>query len=261
LAVAVTVMQINFKNHPRSYITPQIKEDFKILYEVKVKTMSAHIVLIEDEKDLLELLEYRLEKEGYEVTGFLSTKMVEEFLLEEDVDLLIVDRNLPGVEGSEFVKTVREKGHNIPVIFLSAKDQESDIEEGFLRGGDDYMTKPFNINELVLRVKSILRRVQKNEEQKLIYKDIVMDLNERKINISNIEISLSRLEFDLLSYFIQNKNIVLNRDQLLEEVWKNEEFKQEKTVNVTINRLKKKIDPDRKKEYIKPVRGIGYKLC
>jgi len=223
--------------------------------------MSAHIVLIEDEEDLLELLEYRLEKEGYEVTGFLSTKMVEEFLLQEDVDLLIVDRNLPGVEGSEFIKKLRDQGHSIPVIFVSAKDQDSEIEEGFLRGGDDYLTKPFNMNELVLRVKSILRRVQKNDELKLIYKDIKMEMDQRRVYVAGVEVHLSKLEFELLSYFIQNKNIVLNRDQLLEEVWKDEEFKQGKRVDVTINRLKKKIDPNRVKEYIQPVRGIGYKLC
>lgn len=223
--------------------------------------MSANIVLIEDEEDLLELSEYRLEKEGYEVTGFLSTKNVEEFLLEEDVDLLIVDRNLPGIEGSEFIKKLRDSGHRIPVIFVSAKDQDSEIEEGFLRGGDDYLTKPFNMNELVLRVKSILRRTKVSDEGKLIYKDIVMDLDERRAYVSGDEVSLSKLEFELLSYFIQNKNIVLNRDQLLEEVWKDEEFKQEKTVNVTINRLKKKIDPKKNKEYIQPIRGIGYKLC
>jgi len=223
--------------------------------------VNTHIVIIEDEEDLLELLEYRLEKEGYEVTGFLSTKMVEEFLLEEDVDLLIVDRNLPGVEGSEFIKKLRDQGHSIPVIFVSAKDQDSEIEEGFLRGGDDYLTKPFNINELILRVKSILRRVQKNDNLKLIYKDIKMEMDQRRVYVAGVEVYLSKLEFELLSYFIQNKNIVLNRDQLLEEVWKDEEFKQEKTVNVTINRLKKKIDPNRVKEYIQPVRGIGYKLC
>ncbi|HIP02314.1 MAG TPA: response regulator transcription factor [Campylobacterales bacterium] len=223
--------------------------------------MSAHIVLIEDEEDLLELSEYRLQKEGYEVTGFLSTKHVEELLLEEDVDLLIVDRNLPGVEGSEFIKKLRENGYRIPVIFVSAKDQDTQIEEGFLSGGDDYLTKPFNMNELVLRVKSILRRTKKIDEGKLIYKDIIMDLDERRAFVAGEEVSLSRLEFELLSYFIENKNIVLNRDQLLEEVWKNEEFKQEKTVNVTINRLKKKIDPNRDKEYIQPIRGIGYKLC
>jgi len=223
--------------------------------------MSAHIVLIEDEEDLLELCEYRLGKEGYEVTGFLSTKNVEELLLEEDVDLLIVDRNLPGVEGSEFVKKLRDYGYKTPVIFVSAKDQDKDIEEGFLRGGDDYLTKPFNMNELVLRVKSMLRRSKKSEEGKLLYKDITMDLDERRVYVSGVEVNLSKLEFELLSYFIQNKNIVLNRDQLLDEVWKDEEFKQEKTVNVTINRLRKKIDPDKNKEYIEPIRGIGYKLC
>ena len=117
------------------------------------------------------------------------------------------------------------------------------------------------MNELVLRVKSILRRTKKSDEGKLIYKDIIMDLDERRAFISGDEVSLSKLEFELLSYFIENKNIVLNRDQLLEEVWKDEEFKQEKTVNVTINRLKKKIDPNRDKEYIQPIRGVGYKLC
>ncbi len=223
--------------------------------------MSAHIVLIEDEEDLLELSEYRLGKEGYEVTGFLSTKNVQTFLLEEDVDLLIVDRNLPGVEGSEFVKKLREDGHQIPVIFVSAKDQDTDIEEGFLRGGDDYLTKPFNMNELLLRVKSMLRRIKRSDAGKLLYKDIVLDLDERRVFVEKVEVFLTKLEFDLLSYLVQNKHIVLNRDQLLEEVWKDEEFKQEKTVNVTINRLRKKIDPKRIKEYIEPIRGVGYKLC
>ncbi len=223
--------------------------------------MSAQIVIIEDEEDLLELCEYHLEKEGYEVTGFLSTKNVENLLLEEDIDLIIADRNLPGVEGSEFIKQIREEGHKVPVIFVSAKNQDSEIEEGFLRGGDDYLTKPFNMNELVLRVKSILRRTKVSDEGKLVYKDITLNLDERRAYVGGKEVNLSKLEFELLSYFIHNKNVVLNRDQLLEEVWKNEEFKQEKTVNVTINRLKKKIDPNKEREYIQPIRGIGYKLC
>ncbi len=223
--------------------------------------MSAHIIIIEDEEDLLELVEYRLEKEGYEVTGFLSTKHVKNLLLEEDIDLLIVDRNLPGIEGSEFIKKLRDNGYKIPVIFVSAKNQDSEIEEGFLSGGDDYLTKPFNMNELILRVKSILRRTKASDKGKLIYKDIVLDLDERVVYIENSQVDLSKLEFELLSYFIHNKNIVLNRDQLLEEVWKDEEFKQTKTVNVTMNRLRKKIDPNKTKDYIQPIRGIGYKLC
>ncbi len=223
--------------------------------------MSAHIIIIEDEEDLLELSEYRLQKEGYEVTGFLSTKNVEAFLLEEDVDLLIVDRNLPGAEGSEFVKELRDSGYQMPVIFVTAKDGDAQIEEGFLRGGDDYLTKPFNMNELVMRIKSMLKRTKVSSEGKIIYRDIRLDLDERQVFVDGDEVSLSKLEFELLHYFIKNKNIVLNRDQLLEEVWMDEEFKQGKTVNVTINRLKKKIDPNRDKNYIQPIRGVGYKLC
>ena len=223
--------------------------------------ITSHIVIIEDEEDLLELLEYRLQKEGYQVTGFLSTKKIEEFLLEEDVNLLIVDRNLPGVEGSLFVKKLRDTGYKIPAIFVSAKDSDCDIEDGFLKGGDDYITKPYNMNELVLRVKSMLRRTNVANEGKLIYKDITLDLDERATYVDGEKVGLSKLEFELLCYFIHNKNIVLNRNQLLEEVWKDEEFKQEKTVNVTINRLKNKIDPNKTKGYIEPIRGIGYKFC
>lgn len=116
------------------------------------------IVIIEDEEDILELIEYHLRKEGYETTGFLSTDKVEQFLEEESPSLLIADRNLPGMEGSEFVAHLRERGYDIPVIFLTAKDKEEQLEEGYDRGGDDYMSKPFNPRELVLRVRALLKR-------------------------------------------------------------------------------------------------------
>ena len=223
--------------------------------------MNAHILIIEDEEDILELQEYHLSKEGYEVTGFLNTRKVEEFLEDESVDLLIVDRNLPSVEGSEFVASLRSKGYDIPVIFVSAKDSDSDIEEGFLRGGDDYLTKPFNVNELLLRVRSILKRTQKNLQDKVTYKDIVLDLAKREAYVSDVVVNLSKMEFELLSYFIKNKNRVIDRYELLDRVWMDEDHTQTKTVNVTINRLLKKIDPKKSKKYIEPVRGVGYKLC
>ena len=116
-----------------------------------MKNNNIEIVIIEDEEDILELLEYHLSKEGYSVTGFLSAENVEQFLEEENPALMIVDRNLPGVEGSEFVAQMREIGYNIPVIFLTARDKEIDLEEGFNSGGDDYMTKPFSSKELLLR--------------------------------------------------------------------------------------------------------------
>jgi len=220
-----------------------------------------HIVIIEDEEDILELEEYHLLKEGFEVTGFLSTKKVLDFLDEEEVHLLIVDRNLPGVEGSEFVKEIRDLGYQIPVIYVTAKVSDNDIEEGFESGGDDYLTKPFNPKELILRVKSILKRTYKKADGKLKYKDIKLDINNRKVFVNNHdEVTLSKLEFDLLLYLIKNKHHIITRDELLENVWGDDENTQEKTVNVAINRLLKKLDPNKEKNYIEPVRGVGYKF-
>ena len=224
--------------------------------------MSAFIVIVEDEEDILELIEYNLEKEGFDTMGFTSTKNVAQLLEEEKVDLLIMDRNLPGVEGSEFVAQVRENGVNVPVIYLSAKNKESDIEEGFERGGDDYITKPFNMKELVLRIKAILKRTMKDKtEGKVIYRDITLDLASRELFIEGESIELTKLEFDLLHTLINNQNIVLDRDYLLEHVWGGDAIYQDRTVNVAINRLKEKIDADKSKEYIKTVRGVGYTLC
>jgi DNA-binding response OmpR family regulator len=222
--------------------------------------MTAHIVIIEDEEDILELEEYLLEKEGFLVTGFLSTKKVLDFLDEEEVHLLIVDRNLPGVEGSEFVKEIRELGYQIPVIFVSAKVGSEDVERGFESGGDDYLTKPFNPKELVLRIKSILKRTYKTTDKKIKYKDITLDIVNRKAFIDSYKVTLSRLEFELLLYFIKNPLRVITRDELLENIWHHDENTQEKTVNVAINRLLKKIDPIKGKNYIEPIRGVGYKL-
>lgn len=224
--------------------------------------MSANIVIVEDEEDLLELLEYTLQKEGYETIGFLNTKTVAQILEEEEIDLLIMDRNLPGVEGSEFVAQLRDEGIDIPVIFLTAKDREENVEEGFLRGGDDYLTKPFNMKELLLRVKSLLKRTTKKvAEGKLSYRDMVLDKSTRELKVDGKTVEVTKLEFDLLCEFIANKNSVLDRDYLLENVWQDSLNYQYKTVNVAINRLKEKIDPDKTKDYIQTVRGVGYKLC
>ncbi len=223
--------------------------------------MGALIVIIEDEEDLLELLEYQLTKEGYEVVGFLSTKKVEDFLEQEEPDLLIVDRNLPGIEGSEFIGDMRKKGYDAPVIFVSAKNSDKNIEEGFLRGGDDYVTKPYNFSELLLRIKAILRRTKEAKSGKLTCRDILLNLDTREAFLNDQKIKLSKLEFNLLAYFMKHKNIVLSRDDLLENVWRDKDFKKDKTVNVTVNRLKKRIDLNQKDSYIASIRGVGYKFC
>ena len=219
----------------------------------------ATILIIEDNEDLLEIEEFHLLKEGYRVIGLTSTKEVES-ILKEGVDLMLVDRTLPHVEGSEFVAYLRDKGVTTPVMFVSAKDTDEEIEEGFMRGADDYLRKPFNIQELIYRVKAILRRTNSIEHERLTARDIVMDFNTRKTFIESNEIALTKLEFELLSLFIKNKNKALEREYLLQNIWNDNEDTQKRTVNVTINRLKKKIDPQDAKEYIVPVRGIGYKF-
>ncbi len=223
--------------------------------------MSNKIVIVEDEEDLLDLLEYNLSKEGFDVIGFLNTQSVHNILEEEDIDLIIMDRNLPGVEGSEYIQALRKDGIQVPVIYLSAKGKDSEVEEGFLRGGDDYMTKPFNMKELILRIKSILKRTSKNSgEGTLRYRDLLLNLDMRTLLIEGKTVEITKLEFDLLYEFILNKNIILDRDYLLQNVWRNSDKNQYKTVNVAITRLKDKIDPQKTKNYIQPIRGIGYKL-
>ncbi len=223
--------------------------------------MKALILIVEDDNDLLELLEHRLQKDGYETLGFTSTKYVKKVLEEEAIDLILMDRNLPDIEGSEYIALLREKGMDVPVIFLSAKNSQENIEEGFLRGGDDYVTKPFELKELLLRIEALLRRTKKDIQKKVAtFKDIVLDLNLRVVSIKGMPVELTKLEFDLLHTFIQNQSSVLKRDFLLEHVWGKGKTTEERTVNVAIKRLKEKIDIDPEHSYIKTIRGIGYTI-
>jgi DNA-binding response OmpR family regulator len=171
-----------------------------------------------------------------------------------------MDRNLPGTEGSIFIQTLRDKGYNQPVIYLTAKDKEEDILQGFERGGDDYITKPFSLEELKARVKAVLKRTKK-EIKVLKHRDIIFNIDTREVKIDGYTIDLTHLEKDLLLEFLKNVNKVMTREVLLENVWKDSFDKQVKTVNVAVKRLKEKIDPFNEKEYIKTIRGEGYMFC
>lgn len=219
------------------------------------------ILIVEDEEDILELLEYTLSKEGYETVGFLNvSEKVTQVLDEEEIDLLIMDRNLPGHEGSVFIDEIKAKGYTQPIIYVTAKDKDEDILEGFDRHADDYITKPFNIKELCARVNAVIKR-SSNDMEVLKVRDIVYKAANKKFYIQDEEIELTHLEHDLLLEFVKNKNILLSREHLLESVWQDSLEKKSKTVNVAIKRLKAKIDPENKKEYIKSIRGEGYIFC
>ena len=215
------------------------------------------ILVVEDEQDILDLIEYTLTKDGHDVISCLNTKLVEQLLVEENIDLILMDRNLPNVEGSFFVQTLREKGYNQPVIYITAKDKDEDILEGFERGADDYITKPFNLDVLKARVNALLKRSNKNLDIKKV-RDIVYKAKQKKFLIEDEEVKLTHLEHDLLLEFFKNQDVLLSRETLLENVWEDFTDVKPKTVNVAIKRLKEKIDPTGIKEYIKSVRGEGY---
>jgi len=218
------------------------------------------ILIVEDSEDILDLMEYTLSKEGYDVITCIDTSNVKAMLDEEDISLILMDRNLPGTEGTIFISKLREDGYNQPVIYVSAKDSSEDIVEGFESGGDDYITKPFNLNELKARVNAMIRRTKK--VQNIIkYRDIVYKLSNKTFFIADKEIKLTHLEHDLFLEFMKNQNILLSREILLEKVWKDSINKQAKTVNVAIKRLKENIDPSGEKNYIQAVRGEGYIFC
>ncbi|MEA3553149.1 MAG: response regulator transcription factor [Campylobacterota bacterium] len=219
--------------------------------------MEKTILVVEDEQDILDLIEYTLTKDGYDVICCLDTTNVQAIIDEEDISLILMDRNLPNQEGSVFIQELRTKGYLNPVIYLTAKDKDEDILEGFNRGGDDYITKPFNLNVLKARVKAVIKRTS-NEISQLKARDIVYTASNKTFLIDNDKITLTHLEHDLLLEFVKNKDILLSRDTLLENVWEDYTDVKPKTVNVAIKRLKEKIDPNGDKEYIKSVRGEGY---
>jgi len=205
-------------------------------------------------------MEYTLLKEGYDVITCVDTSNVRNILYEENISLILMDRNLPSTEGSVFISEIRKEGYEQPVIYVSAKDSTQDIIDGLESGGDDYITKPFNINELKVRVKAMLRRTQKLQET-IKVKDITYKLSNKTFYIEDTEVKLTHLEHDLLLEFIKNPNILLSRETLLQNVWQDSENKKVKTVNVAIKRLKENIDPSGEKNYISAVRGKGYMFC
>lgn len=218
------------------------------------------ILIVEDQEDILDLMEYTLFKEGYDVITCIDTSNVRNMLDEEDIALILMDRNLPGIEGSLYIQKLRNEGYNHPVIYVSAKDSSDEIVEGFDTGGDDYITKPFNLNELKARVKALIKRTSKVQDV-IKYKDIVYQASNKTFAIDGEDIKLTHLEHDLLLEFMKNINILLSRETLLESVWKDSDSKQAKTVNVAIKRLKEHIDPKGEKNYIQAVRGEGYIFC
>ena len=214
------------------------------------------IALVEDEKDLNNLIKTYLEKEGYEVVSYYNGEDALQNT-DKDIHLWILDIMLGGdISGYDIIKKIREDDTNVPVIFTSARDKELDKIIGLELGSDDYITKPYSPKELVLRVNNIIRRVYAKDNQKISYKDYVIDLDKRMAFQGDEDLNLTTLEFDLLYMFVTNKKKSFSRDDILNNIWGENYFGTDRVVDDLVRRLRKKM-PDLD---INTIYGYGYRL-
>lgn len=222
-----------------------------------------HILVIDDESDIRELLTYNLKKEGFIIDTASDGETALATIRKHSFDLIILDLMLPGIQGIELCKILRNdpKTSKIPVIMLTAKSEEVDRILGLEIGADDYITKPFSPRELIARVKAIFRRTAKEVEPEKILKigNLVIDRERYIVTINDKPVKLSATEFKLLLYLAERRGRVFSRDQLLDAVWRDEAFVEPRTVDVHIRRLRSSVEENSAKpKYIKTLRGIGY---
>jgi len=220
----------------------------------------ARILIIEDELKIARFLELELKHEGYDVLIAQEGRQGLEKALKEKVDLVILDIMLPGLNGIEVCRRIRLESQ-VPIIMLTAKDDVSDKVAGLDTGADDYMTKPFAIEELLARIRVALNRKRNIKEPKLDnlqIGDLKLNLASRTAYYRDDELTLTKKEYELLEYLMRNKNIVLSREQLLNHVWDYEYFGDTNVVDVYIRYLRQKIDEKYGIRLISTVRGVGY---
>ena len=216
--------------------------------------MKKIINIVEDEKDLNELVKSYLEKEGYLVNSFLTFDAAYAHI-DDDCDLWILDIMLDDKSGFDLIELIKSRNANMPVVFMSARDKEFDRIIGLEKGSDDYITKPFSPKELVLRVNNIIRRVYK-EDDRIQINDYEIDENQRSVFKGNEQIELTTKEFDLLMLFVKNRGTAFLREQILEKVWDENYYGSDRVVDDTLRRLRKKM-PDLN---IQTILGFGYRL-
>lgn len=219
------------------------------------------ILVVDDEEDLCEILKFNLEMEGY----FVDTANSAEEALKLDLtqyQLLLLDVMMGEISGFRMASMLKKNKDTaeIPIIFITAKDTENDTITGFNLGADDYISKPFSLREVIMRVKAVLRRtagVQMKEQDQLQYKGLVIHISKKKVTIDNEEISLTKKEFEILLLLLQNQGRVFSREDILTKVWNDESYVLDRTIDVNITRLRKKIG-----EYGKQiVTRLGYGYC
>ena len=223
-----------------------------------------NILMVEDDSTIAFAVKYAVEQEGFNLDIAENLENARKIVNSKEYDLILLDVMLPDGNGYEFLKQLREHDEDTPVIFLTACNEEVNIVMGLDIGGDDYITKPFRVRELISRINAILRRKGKSQDSNkkiLKFKNISIHTLEARVFKNNEEIFLTSAEYKLLLILIQNKNMVLSRAQILEKLWdETYDFINDNTLSVYIKRLREKIEDDSSKpQYILTVRGLGYK--
>lgn len=226
------------------------------------------ILTIDDEEHILDLLEYNLEKNGYDVLRADTGEKGLAILKTMQVDLVLLDYMLPGMDGIEVLKAIRSESRleDLPIMMLTAKGEEIDKVLGLEMGADDYLSKPFGIRELLARVKALLRRsslekIEAQPEERLLIGELMISNTAREVTVAGEPVTLSLKEFELLYLLASHRNRVFTREQLLELIWGYEYSGETRTVDVHVRNLRKKIEKDPEQpQYIQTVRGMGYKF-
>lgn len=234
-----------------------------------IPEIKANILIVDDESDLIELLKYNLAKEGYNVefafNGFDGIKVAEVI----KPDLIILDLMLPDINGYEVCKRIKQNKYLslIPIVFLSAKQEEVDKILGFEAGAEDYMIKPFSINELLARIRAIFKRTHSQKadtatsvSQEFRFKNISVNVTKHSVIVKSREIKLSPIEFKILIFLMTYAGDVFSREKLLDNVWGSNSFVEPRTVDVHIRRLRSNIEIDESIKFIETIRGAGYKF-
>lgn len=216
------------------------------------------VLIVEDEENMVSFIQMELKYEGYEVEVANDGRSAVALALEKDFDLILLDLMLPGINGLEVCRRIR-KEKDTPIIMLTARDSVMDKVTGLQTGADDYVSKPFAIEELLARMEVIFRRSDKAvKKEKLKFKDIELDIEGRIVKKDGEIIELTNTEFQLLLTFMRNKNRVLTREILLDNVWGYNSEAETNIVDVYVRYIRNKLDKNEKEKYIQTVRGVGY---